>query len=217
MTLTNFKNIFYKLKNHKLCIFKSKSLIDKYTNFSGKNYIGFMSRVRHSCLGFQSYIGDYSTLDNTIIGNYCCISHHVVVVQGKHPTKDFVSIHPAFFQKHYRFSYTQSDLFQSFDYLDNSKKIACIIGNDVWVGYGSLILSGVKIGDGAIIAAGSVVTKDVPPFSIVGGVPAKVIKKRFSDNQIDSLLRIRWWEKDEKWICDNCSYFGDIKNFLNNI
>lgn len=70
------------------------------------------------------------------------------------------------------------------------------IGNDVWIGAGSVILSGLSIGDGSVIAAGSIVTKDVEPYSIVGGNPAKIIKKRFADDIIEKLLRIQWWEYD---------------------
>ncbi len=73
-----------------------------------------------------------------------------------------------------------------------------MIGNDVWIGMDVMILSGVTIGDGASIAARAVVTKDVPPYSLVGGVPAKIIKKRFNDDQIKSLLKIAWWNWPEK-------------------
>ena len=69
-----------------------------------------------------------------------------------------------------------------------------IIGNDVWIGYEAVILSGVTIGDGAIIGTRAVVTKDVPPYTIAGGVPAKTIRKRFSDNDIDALLKMKWWD-----------------------
>ena len=70
------------------------------------------------------------------------------------------------------------------------------IGNDVWIGLNATILDGVTIGDGAIVAAGAVVTKDVPPYAVVAGVPAKIIKYRFTESQIDFLLKFRWWEKD---------------------
>lgn len=75
---------------------------------------------------------------------------------------------------------------------DNKGNI--IIGNDVWIGYEAVILSGVTIGDGAIIGTRAVVTKDVPPYTIVGGVPAKTIRKRFSDNDIATLLKMKWWD-----------------------
>ena len=78
-----------------------------------------------------------------------------------------------------------------------------IIGNDVWIGYEAVILSGVTIGDGAIIAARAVVTKDVPPYTIVGGVPAKQIRKRFDDQTINKLQNLRWWEWDEEKIKRN--------------
>ena len=76
------------------------------------------------------------------------------------------------------------------------KKPLPVIGNDVWIGFSTTILNGVRIGDGAIVAAGSVVTKDVEPYSIVAGVPAKIIGKRFSDDMIERLLDLQWWNYD---------------------
>lgn len=78
-----------------------------------------------------------------------------------------------------------------------------IIGNDVWIGYEAVILAGVTIGDGAIIGTRAVVTKNVPPYTIVGGVPAKTIKKRYSNKTIDELLRMKWWEWSEEKIGEN--------------
>ena len=88
------------------------------------------------------------------------------------------------------------------------------IGNDVWIGLNATILDGVTIGDGAIVAAGAVVTKDVPPYAVVAGVPAKIIKYRFTESQIDFLLKFRWWEKDRKWIQQNYKRFQDIESFI---
>jgi virginiamycin A acetyltransferase len=81
---------------------------------------------------------------------------------------------------------------------ESSEKGNITIGNDVWIGYRATIIGEVTIGDGAIIGAGALVVDDVPPYAVVGGVPAKVIKYRFEKNQIDSLLKIKWWNWDNK-------------------
>ncbi|GAB3932153.1 hypothetical protein GCM10028827_30120 [Mucilaginibacter myungsuensis] len=88
------------------------------------------------------------------------------------------------------------------------------IGNDVWIGSNAIIMDGVTIGNGAVIAANSVVTKDVGDYEIVGGVPAKLIKKRFDENLIMKLNEIEWWDKDEAWIKKNIDNFRDIERFL---
>ena len=88
------------------------------------------------------------------------------------------------------------------------------IGNDVWVGNDVRIIGGVKIGDGAVIGSCALVTKDVEPYSIVGGVPAKVIKKRFSDDIISKLLETKWWNKDAEWISSNAEIFDNVENLL---
>ena len=88
------------------------------------------------------------------------------------------------------------------------------IGNDVWVGKNAVIMSGVKIGDGAVIGSGAVVTKDVPDYAIVGGVPAKVIKYRFNEDQIRALKKIAWWNWDDKTIAERFDDFLDIDAFI---
>ena len=80
---------------------------------------------------------------------------------------------------------------------------SCIIGNDVWIGNDVRIIGGITIGDGAIVGLGAVVTKDVPPYAVVGGVPAKIIRYRFEQDKIEELLRDKWWNKEEEWIKDN--------------
>ena len=93
-----------------------------------------------------------------------------------------------------------------------------IVGNDVWIGLDATIMPGVKIGDGAIIASKSVVTKDVDPFTIVGGNPAKQIKKRFSESKIQELLKIKWWDFEDQVISDNIDAILSLDvEALNNI
>lgn len=131
------------------------------------------------------------------IGSYCSIAGQVkIFLSGNHRT-DWVTTFPL----NRRFPHW---LDASLIKHETTSKGDVVIGSDVWIGYDSLILSGVTIGDGAVIAARSVVTKDVPPYAIVGGNPAKVIKYRFDESTIKSLLHIKWWnwnqDKIEKFM-----------------
>ena len=86
----------------------------------------------------------------------------------------------------------------------------------MWIGYGARLLAGLTIGDGAVIAAGSVVTKDVEPYCIVGGIPARVIRKRFTDSEIAYLLGLEWWNQSFDWIENNAAKFHNVKLLINN-
>ena len=103
-----------------------------------------------------------------------------------------------------------------FKYLNSEKKISIEIGNDVWIGSRATILEGVNIGDGVVVAAGAVVTKDVPPYAIVGGVPARIIRYRFDEETIQNLLKMKWWEKDQEWIQNHADDFDDVKQLFSN-
>ncbi len=207
------KKIFLMYRNRKKNVYLHRnSNVAARTTFEGHNYVGACSTFNGD-MGYGSYIGDDSYI-NAKIGRYCSIAGHVVVVQGFHPTEGFVSTHPAFYSKDncVHLSYAHTTLFDEFRYANPKEKYAVTIGNDVWIGYGATLIAGIEIGDGAVIAAGAVVTKDVEPYSIVGGVPAKVIRKRFSDEQIESLQRIQWWRQKPDWISKNAHLFSDIDN-----
>lgn len=188
-------------------------LLDRRSVFEGKNYFSKHTKIISSKIGYGSYTGMGSKLINTNVGRYTCIAPYVEIVVGVHPTKDFVSVHPAFFSESptIGFSYCGKQKFKENNFVDEEKKVCVNIGNDVWLGTSAKILEGVTVGDGAVVAAGAVVTKDVPPYAIVGGVPAKVIKYRFSEEDVEYLLKLRWWEKDEEWIKEHAEYFEDIK------
>ncbi len=189
----------------------SGDILSRDVCFEGKNVIGNNTKFSGK-IGRGSYIGQNCFI-NASIGRYCSISNNVSVVSGKHPVSEFVSTHPCFYstKKQAGFTYVTKDLFK-----ENPKKdgVSVIIGNDVWIGYGAIILSGVTIGDGAVVAAGAVVNRDVEPYSVVGGVPAKLIKKRFEDEDIDSLLKLKWWDMPEEWIKENASEFGNVKRLV---
>lgn len=143
-------------------------------------------------IGAYSYIraGRLSAQVKTI-GRYCSIAPDVIAGDGNHPI-DWLSTHP--FQWGLSSTFSRVTKKKDFDFLKPSlKPFATHIGNDVWIGAGVLLLPGVTIHDGAIVAGGSVVTKDVPPYAIVGGNPARIIKYRFDEKTISRLLEIQWW------------------------
>ena len=203
------KLAYYWKKYHKLGVRWSSGveLGGFSTTFEGHNRLGRNTAFTGS-LGRCSYMGADCKI-NADIGRYCSIAWEVCTISGRHPTSDWVSTSPVFFSKECQCgtSYVSEQLFD-----ESSPKT--VIGNDVWIGARAMILSGVKIGDGAIVAAGSVVTKDVEPYSIVGGVAAKLIRKRFTDKQIEYLMKLKWWEKDEAWIRDHADKFRNIEELI---
>lgn len=192
----------------------SKVALDGRTTFGGHNIIGTNSSILSSSIGYMTYIGNNCFLNCCEIGKFCSIGDSVRIISGTHPTKNFVSTHPAFYSVDYVFSFSDKELFEEQIYVDKAKRVKVKIGNDVWLASDCKILGGVTIGDGAIVAAGAVVTKDVEPYSIVGGVPATYIRKRFSDDEIEELLSIEWWNKSENYFRDNYCYFTNINKFL---
>ena len=154
----------------------------KYSKYS----IGRFSYGEPKVVGFKN-------LSNFKVGSFCSINPEVtILLDGEHRI-DWVTTYPF------------SVLFNEFQQFtgDPATKGDVIIGNDVWIGMNVTILSGVKIGDGAVVGAGSVVVKDVPPYAIVGGVPAKLIRMRFDQKTVDSLIKIKWWDWDLQRIREN--------------
>lgn len=136
--------------------------------------------------------------DKLIIGKFCSIAcgAKFLFTSANHTMRSLATYpFPLFFEE---WNLDRKNVTDSWD-----NKGDIIIGNDVWIGYEAVILSGVTIGDGAIIGARAVVTKDVPPYTIVGGVPAKQIRKRFSDSDISKLLKIKWWNWSKEKIARN--------------
>lgn len=162
-----------------------------------------------SVIGRFSYIGAQGQIHATEIGSFCSIGPELICGYGEHPS-DFVSSSPVFYSlsKQCGVTFTKESLF------DEHKKSN--IGNDVWIGARVFIRDGITIGDGAIVAVGSVVIKDVPPYAIVGGVPARIIKYRFSEEEIARLLELEWWNWDETRLRKAQPFIScnDIKGFL---
>lgn len=156
-----------------------------------------VSISRDVTIGFNVKIGRYSYVNigtmigaGTEIGKFCSIARHTEIGAISHPT-DFLSTHP--FQFHNR-RFAGSPGYKEFERVEYDEKQPTRIGNDVWIGAKAVILRGVTIGDGAIVASGAVVTRDVEPYSIVGGLPAKEIRKRFKPEIIERIQKTAWWD-----------------------
>ena len=133
---------------------------------------------------------------NVYIGNFCSIALNLNIYVGGNHRTDWITTYP--------FGHIHQSVFNTFNGKGHpSSKGNVIIGNDVWIGNNVTIMSGVRIGDGAVIANNSHVVKDVPAYTIVGGNPAKHIRKRFSDEQIESLVNIKWWNWSVEKINEN--------------
>ena len=180
------------------------------TKLEGRNYIGKNAFIKNCTMGYGSYVQRGCDITDADIGKYTSIGSDVKTVIGSHPVKKHVALHPAFnvVSNALGFTYVDKDRFK------DMPSCRTKIGSDVWLGNDVRIMGGVQIGDGAVVGAGALVTKDVPPYSVNAGVPAKTIRYRFSEEQIEKLLADKWWEKDESWIKANADRFSDVEDFL---
>lgn len=197
------------LKRKLICLKNPTVRIGKRANVSGTASFGGFNRIGAGSvfsgqLGTYSYIGEECRI-NAKIGKFCSVANRVVTVSGTHPTRTWASSHPAFYSaaKQCGTSFVSQELFEE-------ATPPAAIGNDVWIGTGALLIGGITVGDGAVIAAGAVVTKDVAPYTIVAGNPAREIRKRFSDEEIAFLLETRWWDRPEDWLKAHAGCFKDV-------
>ncbi len=166
-------------------------------------------RIYNSKIEKYSYVARNSLIQNTDIGKFCSISEYCNIGMPSHPIH-MISTSPLFLKGNNFFKKN----FASIDY-NNSKKT--VIKNDVWIGANVLIKDGITIDNGAIIGAGAVVTKNVPAYAIVAGVPAKIISFRFEVDERNKLLDSEWWNFDEKKISKINNNFVSMEQFLNSL
>ena len=194
------KNKIFPLENYnRLCFLKNivknpNIVIGDYTYYDDfENVENFEKNVK--------YLFDF-TGDKLIIGKFCMIASDVTfIMNGANHLNDAITTYP--------FAIFGADWSNAMEGKKYPNKGNTIIENDVWIGYKSTIMPGIKIGDGAIVATNSVVTKDVEPYTVVGGNPAKAIRKRFSEEDIETLLEISWWNWPIEKITNNIQNLTD--------
>lgn len=188
-------------------IHDSSSIIHSY---AGEwTSIGANNKIIESKFGDYTYTMDDVTVNYTEIGKFCSIASHVCINPVQHPMNRVTQHHMTYRKVAYGFADKDDE-----DFFDWRRKQTVIIGHDVWIGHGAIIMKGIEIGTGAVIGSGSVVTKDVEPYTIVVGVPAKPIKRRFSKDIAEKLLEIAWWDWPREKLENHFDELNDIEGFM---
>lgn len=192
----------------------STAHVDRFCLFEGMNAI-HEHAFFHGRLGYGSYVGNGCNL-SADIGRFSSIGPLVRSNSGKHPYEaPFVSTSPCFYSimnTEYQNggTFANRQMYEERSRVNVERGIDVSIGSDCWIGEGAFLVGGIRIGDGAVVLARAVVTKDVPPYTIVGGVPAKVIRKRYDEKTIEFLLKSKWWENSKEWFVKNWKLLSDI-------
>ncbi len=176
------------------------SKIDKTSKVEAGSLVVSSVFKKHSFCGYDCEI------INAEIGSFCSISSNVKIGGGMHPVS-WVGMSPVFYKG-------RDSVKTKFSEFERSDALYTQIGNDVWIGQNVLIKQGVTIGHGAVVGMGSVVTKDVLPYSIVAGNPARLIRKRFSEDIIIALLEIKWWDFNDKDLKEYAQHFKNPQEFI---
>ncbi len=178
------------------------------------SYIGKWTELMPHTTLVESTFGDFSytaghvSIIYTDVGKFSNIASYVRINPGNHPM-DRVSMHHMLYRRR-QFAFGEDD--QAF--FDWRRASRCTIGHDTWLGHAATIMPGVSIGNGAVVAAGAVVTKDVPDYTIAGGVPAKPIRRRFPEPIAEALAQTGWWNWDHQTIKERLHEFDDVEAFI---
>lgn len=171
--------------------------------------IGPANKIVESTIGDYSYTMDDVTINYAEIGKYCSIASHVCINPVQHPMERVTQHHMTYRRIDYGFADTDDEAIFAW-----RRTNRVTIGHDVWIGHGAIVMKGVAIGTGAVVASGAVVTKDVEPYAIVAGVPAKPIKMRFPADIREKLLQIAWWEWPREVMEERFYELNDVHRFI---
>lgn len=201
------KNLLLFMRYHNKLSFAYNCKISLHSHFEGANKIYPNSSFRGS-MGYGTYISRQCRI-SAKIGRYTSIAPNVRVNCGIHPyLSPYVTTCPMFFSVMKQNGHTFANR-RMFNELKDVPKI----GNDCWICENVFICGGVEIGDGAVVMAGAVVTKDVPPYAIVGGVPAHIIKYRYDEETIHFLLKVQWWNRPVSWLREHWTILCNMDDF----
>ena len=160
-------------------------------------------------IGDYSYFAGYNQVYYATIGKFCSVASFARINTTNHPTYDRIAQHH-FTYRSKRFGFGEDDA----EFFTQRKDKAVTIGNDVWIGHNAIIMPDVNIGNGAVVGAGAVVTRNVEPYSVVAGVPARKVKMRFPDDLVVKIEQTKWWDWDYQTIKERLSDFRDIEAFV---
>lgn len=178
------------------------------------SHIGSWTELGHNTHIMESTFGDYSYTAGDVdilyadVGKYCSIASHVRINPPNHPMWRVTQHHMTYRRKQYGMGEDETEVFE----WRRSQRVT--IGHDVWIGHGAIIMPGVSVGHGAVVGSGAVVTKNVEPYTIVVGVAAKPVKKRFDDHIIEKLLELNWWDWDRETLEERFEDLYDMDTFL---
>lgn len=164
------------------------------------------SELNNVCIGRYSYIGNQCLMVNVNVGNFCSIADNCYIGSENHPITR-VSTSPVFHEG-------KNVLKKNFAYFEKFEAKTTVIKNDVWIGRGTFVKSGITIGNGSIVGMGSVVTKDIPPYEIWAGNPARKIRDRFDNDKKKTLEKIKWWDWSDEMISSNSNLFDKPDDFI---
>ena len=213
MKISFFQNKSFEIKkiNSSISVGSSSIIID--SSFENTANIDKNSCINRCSIGKYFGLGNFSYVADTDIGKFCTFASRISISPFNHPT-NLLSVHE-FQYRNLEQAFSETIIKTKSTIQDELREKRTFIGNDVWIGDNAVVLKGISLNHGVIVGAGSVVTKDVEPYSIVVGNPARVTKKRFKDKTIEELLALKWWDlsiADMKG-CD----FQNIEKAINQI
>ena len=191
------------------CGFEGMNMVGPHTDFFG-------------FLGYGSYIGGDGMV-SAEVGRFTSIGPNCRYINATHAYKaPFATTCPLFFSKSngnnpHGKTFATEQMIEEFKFYDKARELVNKIGNDCWLGSNVTLIGGVEIHDGAVVLANAVVTKDVLPYAIVGGVPAHIIRYRFTEDQIKILLEEKWWNKPTSWLVEKSAMFENVEQYINSI